>query len=243
MPNTFGGRNFKKVGKKRKSKNPNIAVPTDSGIDFHGQVLKRVGGNQIRVKIFSLNEEITATIPGKFMKKVWFNSGDYVHIQKQGNFYDVIQKIMLDNEVENAKRLQNKHSDIGEEDIFRQDVEDEDGEFDAIPESDSESDMDEFGNKINVDKKSTRGVAQSEKIMNTKITKNTVSVDKLQRKLKEKERDLNRRSFNDYSEKPASIVEKKDESTESESESDYKSESDLKSEKSEKSEDINIDDI
>lgn len=230
MPNTFGGRNFKKVGKKRKSKNPNIAVPTDSGIDFHGQVLKRVGGNQIRVKIFSLNEEVTATIPGKFMKKVWFNSGDFVHVQKQGNFYDVIQKIMLDNEVENAKRLQNKHSDIGEEDIFRQDIENEDDDFDEIPESESESESesDELGNKP-TDKKSTRGVAQSEKIMNTKIVKNTVSVDKLQRKLKDKERDLNRRSNNDYSEKPASIIEK---SSDSESESNNS-----------KSDDVNIDDI
>ena len=237
MPNTFGGRNFKKVGKKRKSKNPNIAVPTESGQDFHGQVIKRIGGNQLQVRVFALNEDIIATIPGRFMRKVWFNSGDYIHVQQQGKFYDVIQKIQLDEEISNAKRIQNKNAVTGEEDIFRQDEEEEDDDFDEIPNSNSESESeseDEFGNKTSVDKISTKSLTKSEKINSVKINKNNVSVDKLQRKLKEKERDLSRRANTDFSEKPTSIVEKDDESEDSES---------ISKSDDPKSDDINIDDI
>ena len=237
MPNTFGGRNFKKVGKKRKSKNPNIAVPTESGQDFHGQVIKRIGGNQLQVRVFALNEDIIATIPGRFMRKVWFNSGDYIHVQQQGKFYDVIQKIQLDEEISNAKRIQNKNAVTGEEDIFRQDEEEEDDDFDEIPNSNSESESeseDELGNKTSVDKISTKSLTKSEKINSVKINKLNVSVDKLQRKLKEKERDLSRRANTDFSEKPTSIVEKDDESEDSES---------ISKSDDPKSDDINIDDI
>jgi len=243
MPNTFGGRNFKKVGKKRKSKNPNIAVPTESGIDFHGQVIKRIGGNQIQVKVFALNEDIIATIPGRFMRKVWFNSGDYVHVQQQGKFYDVIQKIQMDEEISNARRIQNKNAITGEEDIFRQDEKEEDeDDFDELPNSDSDSasdndseEEDELGNKKSVDKISTKSLTKSERINSVKINKNNVSVDKLRRKLQEKERDLSRRANTDFSEKPTSIIEKDDENSES-------SESVTKSDDP-KSDDINIDDI
>lgn len=239
MPNTFGGRNFKKVGKKRKSKNPNIAVPTESGIDFHGQVIKRIGGNQLQVKVFALNEDIIATIPGRFMRKVWFNAGDYIHVQQQGKFYDVIQKIQMDEEISNARRIQNKNAVTGEEDIFRQDEdEEEDDDFDEMPNSDSESgddSEDELGNKKSVDKISSKSLSQSEKIGSVKINKNNVSVDKLRRKLQEKERDLSRRANTDFSEKPTSIIEKKDEDDE---DSDSVTKSD-----DPKSDDINIDDI
>lgn len=239
MPNTFGGRNFKKVGKKRKSKNPNIAVPTESGIDFHGQVIKRIGGNQLQVKVFALNEDIIATIPGRFMRKVWFNAGDYIHVQQQGKFYDVIQKIQMDEEISNARRIQNKNAVTGEEDIFRQDEdEEEDDDFDEMPNSDSESgddSEDELGNKKSVDKISSKSLSQSEKISSVKINKNNVSVDKLRRKLQEKERDLSRRAHTDFSEKPTSIIEKKDEDDE---DSDSVTKSD-----DPKSDDINIDDI
>jgi translation initiation factor IF-1 len=238
MPNTFGGRNFKKIGKKRKSKNPNIAVPTESGIDFHGQVVKRIGGNQIQVRVFSLNDDIIATIPGRFMRKVWFNAGDYVHIQQQGKFYDVIQKLQLDDEISNAKRIQNKNAMTGEEDIFRQDEEEEeDGDFDEIPESESEpeSEEDELGNKKPVDKVSTKNISKSEKINSVKINKNNVSADKLRRKLQEKERDLSRKRNTDFVEKPTSIIEKDDESESTEN-------SESKSDDP-KSDDINIDDI
>ena len=239
MPNTFGGRNFKKVGKKRKSKNPNIAVPTESGIDFHGQVIKRIGGNQLQVKVFALNEDIIATIPGRFMRKVWFNAGDYIHVQQQGKFYDVIQKIQMDEEISNARRIQNKNAVTGEEDIFRQDEdEEEDDDFDEMPNSDSESgddSEDELGNKKSVDKISSKSLSQSEKISSVKINKNNVSVDKLRRKLQEKERDLSRRAHTDFSEKPTSIIEKKDEDDE---DSDSVTKSD-----DPQSDDINIDDI
>lgn len=238
MPNTFGGRNFKKVGKKRKSKNPNIAVPTESGIDFHGQVINRFGGNQLKVKVFALNEEIIATIPGRFMRKVWFNAGDYIHVQKQGKFYDVIQKLQLDEEISNAKRIQNKNAVTGEEDIFRQDEDEkDDDDFDELPNSDSESEdnsEDELGNNKSVDKISSKSLTQSEKINAVKIKKNNVSADKLRRKLQEKERDISRRANTDFSEKPTSIIEKKDE--------DEDSNSATKSEDSQ-SDDINIDDI
>lgn len=246
MPNTFGGRNFKKVGKKRKSKNPNIAVPTESGIDFHGQVIKRIGGNQLQVKVFALNEDIIATIPGRFMRKVWFNAGDYIHVQQQGKFYDVIQKIQMDEEISNARRIQNKNAVTGEEDIFRQDEkEDEEDDFDELPNSDSNSESgddseDELENKKSVNKISSKSLTQSEKISSVKINKNNVSVDKLRRKLQEKERDLSRRANTDFSEKPLSIIEKEDENSES-SESVTKSD-DPKSDDP-KSDDINIDDI
>jgi translation initiation factor IF-1 len=240
MPNTFGGRNFKKAGKKRKTKNPNIAVPTESGIDFHGQVVKRIGGNQIQVKVFSLNDDIIATIPGRFMRKVWFNAGDYVHVQQHGKFYDVIQKLQMDDEISNAKRIQNKNAITGEEDIFRQDEEEEEDDFDEIPESgsESESEEDEFGNKNSVNKISTKNITKSEKINNVKINKNNVSVDKLRRKLQEKERELSRRGNTDFAEKPTSIIEKNDET-----ESDEPNESNESKSDDPKSDDINIDDI
>ena len=239
MPNTFGGRNFKKIGKKRKSKNPNIAVPTESGIDFHGQVIKRIGGNQLQVKVFALNEDIVATIPGRFMRQVWFNAGDYIHVQQQGKFYDVIQKIQMDEEISNARRIQNKNAVTGEEDIFRQDEnEEEDDDFDEMPNSDSESEddsEDELENKKSVNNISSKSLTQSEKISSVKINKNNVSVDKLRRKLQEKERDLSRRANTDFSEKPTSIIEKKDEDDE-----DNDGEN---SDSATKSDDINIDDI
>lgn len=240
MPNTFGGRNFKKVGKKRKSKNPNIAVPTESGIDFHGQVIKKIGGNQLQVKVFALNEDIIATIPGRFMRKVWFNAGDYIHIQKQGKFYDVIQKIQMDEEISNARRIQNKNAVTGEEDIFRQDEKEDEDDFDELPNSESESADDsenELENKKSVDKISSKSLTQSEKISGVKINKTNVSVDKLRRKLQEKERDLSRRENTDFSEKPSSIIEKEEDEDDSKS-----SESVTKSDDP-KSDDINIDDI
>ena len=248
MPNTFGGRNFKKVGKKRKSKNPNIAVPTDTGIDYHGQVIKRIGGNQLQVKVFALNEDIIANIPGRFMRKVWFNSGDYIHVQQQGKFFDVIQKLQLDDEISNAKRIQNKNAMTGEEDIFRQDEEEKEGDFDEIPDSGSESDEDELGNKDSVDKISTKNISKSEKISSVKINKNNVSTDKLRRKLQGKERDLSRRADNDFAEKPTSIVEKDDESvSDDDPKSDDPKSDDPKSNDPKsndpKSDDINIDDI
>jgi len=248
MPNTFGGRNFKKVGKKRKSKNPNIAVPTESGIDFHGQVIKRIGGNQLQVKIFALNEDIIATIPGRFMRKVWFNSGDYVHVQQQGKFYDVIQKIQMDEEISNARRIQNKNAITGEEDIFRQDEKEKDeSDVDELPNSNSESDNDkdedELGNNKSVNKISTRSLTKSEKINNIKINKNNVSVDRLRRKLQEKERDLSRRANTDFSEKPTSLIEKEEDSDDSDDLEDSGDSKSVSKSSDPKSDDINIDDI
>lgn len=193
----MGGKSYKKNKSgnvKRRSKNPDMPVDISTGIDHYAMVVKRIGGNRISAKLDS-GVEIQAVIPGRFMKKVWFNAGDYIHVRDEGNgFYDIVQKIINQDEQTNAQSSMSK-KDNGEQDIFRPDIDDMSDEEIFDDKNQDDSNFDDFGNKITKE--------ESKKL------------DKLVRKQKEKERDTNRRNNrdDDIFEKPTSIIEEKSSSS------------------------------
>jgi initiation factor 1A len=196
MRNTIGGKSYKKNKSgnvRRRSKNPDKPVDTSSGVDFYAIVQKRLGDNRLLVKLAN-GTEVQAVIPGKFKKKVWFNSGDYIQVQEVGiGFYDIIQKIINQTEQQNAQLAFGKH-EAGENDIFRPDVIEEDSDEEA----NLEDEIDEFGNVI-------------KKVKPTEIqpTNPNISASKLARKQREKQRDIDRRTDRDFdvNDKPNSLVE------------------------------------
>lgn len=234
VKNTIGGKGHKRG--KRGSKNPNISVDVSSGIDHYAQVQKRLGGNRLQI-LLDDGQEGQATIPGKFMRKLWFNSGDFIHVRGE-KYYEVVQKLLDPTEQQNAATALGKKLDDGEHNIFRPDVqEDDDDEFDELPEQDKKSD-DDLEDDVDEDEKKFKNnkmsVAENKEQQSRIVTKQSVSADKFQRKLNEKSRDVSRRANaeRDFSQIPESIV-KSDEQSESESESESESRSD----------DVNIDDI
>jgi translation initiation factor IF-1 len=213
--NTFGGKGYKKAKSgnvRRRSKNPDMPVDVSTGYDHYAIVLKKLGNNRLHVKLDN-GLEVQAVIPGRFMKKVWFNAGDYIHVKREGEdgkfYYDIFQKITNDTELQNAKTAIQKKLDDGEQDIFRPDnkIEEEDEDDIDIVQSGSGSDSDENDDLGIQEKKST--VA---KITADKIKRQNVSVDKLHRKQQQKDRDLSRRANPDFIEKPISIVQKENKS-------------------------------
>ena len=236
MPNLKGGKNFKKAGK-RKSKNPNEEVPTDTGLDFHAVVNSKLGGIQFEVTLIIPQQIVHAIIPGKFRRKVWINKGDYVHVKKFGDVYEIYQKLERENEKDIARQL---HYKFGKnDDIFSKNedniqisnntLEDEDevkvkveSELGSESESGSESGSgsgsgpgsgsgSESGTELSEDNHvSTKNLPKSVKFDDSKLRKKTISGDKLRQKMKNKESDISRRTDVGFIEKPASIIEKKD---------------------------------
>ena len=243
MPNTIGGKNYKKSKSgniRRRSKNPDVPVDVSTGFDHYALVLKRLGNNRLHVKLDN-GLEVQAVIPGKFMKKVWFNAGDYIHVKREGDdgkfYYDIYQKITNEAELQNAKIAIQKKLDDGEQDIFRPDTkieeEEEDDDFDPIASNSSEesSDCDDaleemFGANTNTYRKNPQEQKDQKeqsvkpsgktKITPDKIQRQNVSMDKLIRKQQQKERDTSRRAEPEFIEKPASLVQKSDNSESSE---------------------------
>ena len=222
--NTFGGKAYKKAKSgnvRRRSKNPDTPVDVSTGYDHYAVVLKRLGNNRIHVKLDN-GLEVQAIIPGRFMKKVWFNQGDYIHVKREGEdgkfYYDIFQKITNETELQNAKTAIQKKLDDGEQDIFRPDTkfEEEDEEDDIIQSgSSSETDDDEalekmYGANANLGEKKK---SFTPKITADKIRKQNVSVDKLHRKQQQKDRDVSRRAEPEFIEKPTSVVKKEDKSS------------------------------
>lgn len=221
--NTFGGKAYKKAKSgnvRRRSKNPDMPVDVSTGYDHYAIVLKRLGNNRLHVKLDN-GLEVQAVIPGRFMKKVWFNQGDYIHVKREGEdgkfYYDIFQKITNETELQNAKTAIQKKLDDGDQDIFRPDTTIEEEEEDDIIQSGSASETDEdedlekmYGANANtVDKKKSA----ASKITADKIRKQNVSVDKLHRKQQQKDRDVSRRAEPEFVEKPTSIVQKDDKSS------------------------------
>ena len=240
MPNTIGGKNYKKSKSgnvRRRSKNPDMPVDTTSGFDHYGFVMKRLGNNRLYVKIDS-GIEVQAVIPGRFMKKVWFNSGDVIHVRRESdksgkNYYDVIKKVVNDGEKTKGIQLLSKHMNADEQDIFNQQQHrDDDDVADLdLPESDDDEHGESDSNDDNDDDDGDDIIkpSQSASVSTAELIRKTVNVDKLNRKRNEKQRELSRKTETNYFEKPQSIIE---ESSESDSE-----------EKSVDKSEINIDDI
>ncbi len=195
--NTIGGKAYKKSKSgnvRRRSKNPDVPVDTTTGIDHYANVVKRLGNNRLLVKLDN-GDEVQAVIPGRFMKKIWFNPGDYIHVRCEGEgFYDIIQKILNPLEQNNAQISLSKR-ETGEEDFFRPDISEESDDDEFVNNNDGDDAVDELGNPIKSDP-------------TTVIKKQTVSADKLVRKQKEKERDIQRRAEAnlDYSDRVISVV-------------------------------------
>jgi initiation factor 1A len=80
MPNTTGGKKFKKSKSRRvKSKPVKIDVDIDSGKDFYGLVNKIIGGNRVDVLLHNgIREQVV--IPGRLRKRVWFKQGNIVQV-------------------------------------------------------------------------------------------------------------------------------------------------------------------
>jgi initiation factor 1A len=225
--NTFGGKAYKKAKSgnvRRRSKNPDMPVDVSTGYDHYAVVIKRLGNNRLHVKLDN-GLEVQAIIPGRFMKKVWFNQGDYIHVKREGEdgkfYYDIFQKITNENELQNAKTAIQKKLEDGEQDIFRPDTkfeEEEDVEDDIIQSGSvmsSETDDDDalekmYGENTNLGEKNK---SSAPKITADKIKKHNVSVDKLHRKKQQKDRDVSRRAEPEFIEKPTSVVQKEDKSS------------------------------
>lgn len=200
--NVRGGKNYKKMktglGKVgRKSKNPNTPVDTSTGIDYYGIVLNRLGDNRLKVKLDTGNE-IQAVIPGRFRRKIWFNAGDYVQVQLVGdNFYDIIQKIINENELAKAQTVISKKENTLD-DVFIPNIDDE---YIDDSDPDSDQDFDAFGNK-------TDKIDKIDKSDKSDKTDKTDKIEKVSRKQNEKKRDLLRRNNNrNHDFKPDSIIE------------------------------------
>ena len=199
--NVRGGKNYKKMksgNARRKSKNPDMPVDTTTGVDHYGIVSKRLGDNRLLVKLDN-GVDVQAVIPGRFKRRVWFNTGDYLQVERTGDdYYDVIQKIVNESELAKAQTAVGKKENTAA-DVFIPDIEEEDEED---SESDSEDEFDAFGNKIEKNDE-----LSGEKKDDIKLNKTTLNVDKFKRKQKEKERDVSRRNnTRDYDVKPDSII-------------------------------------
>ena len=215
--NTRGGKNYKKMKSgnvRRKSKNPNTPVDTTTGVDHYAVVSKRLGDNRIMVKL-DTGIEVQAVIPGRFRRKVWFNAGDFIQVQCAGDdYYDVIQKIVNENELVKAQTAIRKKENTTD-DVFMPNIEEEDDDEEES-EQESDEDFDAFGNKIEKTEE-----LSNEKDEDVKLEKASVNVDKFKRKQKEKERDVSRRNnTRDYDLKPDSIVERSGFGSNSDSDSD-----------------------
>lgn len=255
VKNTIGGKGAKRG--KRRSKNPNLSVDVSTGIDHYAQVQKRLGGNRLQV-LLDDGQEVQAVIPGKFFKKLWFNSGDFIHVRcENSNFYDVIQKLLDPTEQQHAATALGKKLDDGEHNIFRPDVQedDEEDEFDidnidniadGMEDSDDVEDDDKtqnsgsgFGSKSGYNKDKVSRNERKAQMLRT-VTKQSVCVDKFQRKVNEKERDINRRATTerDFSQMPESIIKSDEASSDEESSDEALSESN-----NEQNKDVDIDAI
>jgi translation initiation factor IF-1 len=127
VKNITGGNKAKK-GKRggRLTKNPTKEFDTENGIYFYGQVKGKLGGNVIEV-LLQTGETIHAIIPGRFMRKVWFNKDDLIVVSNEtANFYDVIQKITNPVIQIEAMSALNIKFDKDDSQIFRTNEEDED---------------------------------------------------------------------------------------------------------------------
>ena len=132
MVNQIGGKNYKK-GKKggRKTKNPTNQFDTTAGQYLYGQVINKLGHNRLSVKL-QTGIEIQAVIPGRFMKKVWFNKEDYIVVQCNDNkYYDVVQKVTSNHILSKATIEMREKADTDNKDLYnpfndKQDSDDED---------------------------------------------------------------------------------------------------------------------
>ena len=133
MPNVFGGNKYKK-GKKggRKNKNPTDTFDVTDGVHYYGQVIQKLGHNRLSIKLQS-GETIQGVIPGKFMKKLWFNKEDFVVVEHTGGeFYDVIQKIQAPDQLETAAQSIGIKLNKDDYNIYRVDEEEEEEEEELI---------------------------------------------------------------------------------------------------------------
>ena len=132
MPNLLGGNKYKK-GKKggRKNKNPTDTFDVTDGVHYYGQVIQKLGHNRLSIKL-QTGETIQGVIPGKFMKKLWFNKEDFVVVEHtSGEFYDVIQKIQAPDQLETATKSIGIKLNKDDYNIYRVD-EDEDDDDDEL---------------------------------------------------------------------------------------------------------------
>ena len=260
MPNTIGGKNYKKGKRLRKNKNLDKPVDTSSGSDFYGQIIKRLGHNRLSVKLDN-GQTIQAVIPGKYMKRVWFNTNDYIHVQRTDeDFYDVIQKVTNEFEQNKAANALGKRLDDDNQNYFiTKEDEDEDDDQDGVEISNDsnsndndEDSIDSKGNIIpkpvqpkinNTSKKDDDNIDNLTSKINNLNKQRKFIADPLERKKAEKERDLKRRGgkSEDFFDKPTSIINKNDLSS-SES-SDNNSNENNENNNSDSDESVNIDDI
>ncbi len=125
MVNTIGGKNYKK-GKKggRATKNPAKEFDTENGIFYYAQVKSKLGGNTLDV-LLQTGESVHATIPGRFLRRVWFNKDDLIVVSNEtGSFYDVVQKITNPATLAEANLALNIKLDKDNAQMFRADIDD-----------------------------------------------------------------------------------------------------------------------
>ncbi len=140
MVNTIGGKNYKK-GKKggRATKNPTKEFDTENGIFYYAQVKSKLGGNTLDV-LLQTGESVHATIPGRFLRRVWFNKDDLIVVSNEtGSFYDVVQKITNPATLAEANLALNIKLDKDNAQMFRADIDDivdEEDDEPTVPDKD-----------------------------------------------------------------------------------------------------------
>lgn len=131
MPNLLGGNKYKK-GKKggRKNKNPTETFDVTDGVHYYGQVIQKLGHNRLSIKL-QTGETIQGVIPGKFIKKLWFNKEDFVVVEHTGGeFYDIIQKIQAPDQLDTAAKSIGIKLNKDDYNIYRIDEDDDEDDDD-----------------------------------------------------------------------------------------------------------------
>jgi initiation factor 1A len=89
MPNTRGGKNFKKSKSNRvRVQNEQEKADLDAG-DFYATVKKMLGGTRIEVQLHN-GTLSQVSIPGKFRRRCWFKTGDTVLVNSD---MEIVKKI------------------------------------------------------------------------------------------------------------------------------------------------------
>lgn len=137
---TGNGNKFK--GNKNK-KRKNFEVDIDESEDYYGLVIEKTGGNRLKILPMNADDDdtVSAMIPGRMIKKCWFNIGDIAVVTGNKENGDVIKgKVLsrLENKIKNIFSNSKKNS-LDNDDVF--DFNDLIGNNDDDKKSDKEEDF------------------------------------------------------------------------------------------------------
>lgn len=94
-----GGKKQRRGGRKRID--PSCDVENDT--EVYAVVKGKIGDTHISVVTLD-GQELNPRIPGKFWKKIWFKTGNYVVVIRGDGNIDEIKGMVIENKIKNVKR-------------------------------------------------------------------------------------------------------------------------------------------